>query len=187
MVATEVFERIEDWQRLAVGGAYSAETIAAYSSDWRAFSGWCRSAGLSPLPAGPETVAAYLRCESERGRALATVKRRAATVSLAHRAARFPDPCKTETVRLTVRALARTLGTQQRQAAGLNQSDADRIAASVAGRRPKDLRDLALLQVGRDLMARASELVSVTVEAIAWDEKDGTAQVALRRTKYAAW
>jgi hypothetical protein len=54
------------------------------------------------------------------------VKQRAATVSLAHRAARFPDPCKTETVRLTVR----TLGTQHKQAAGLEQSAADRITAA---------------------------------------------------------
>jgi len=40
---------------------------------------------------------------------------------------------------------------------------------------------LALLLVGRDLMARASELASITAESIKWDEHDGTAQVSLRR------
>jgi site-specific recombinase XerD len=182
LVTTEAIDLLEAWERLATGGAYSVESLSAYRSDWQRFSAWCQTAGHLPMPANPETVAAYLRCESEQGRALATLKRRAATVSLAHCAARLPEPCKTEPVRLTLRALAGQKGTQQKQAPGLNQRDADRIMASMEGTRPKDLRDLALLLVGRDLLARASELVSITVEAITWDG-DGTAQVALMRSK----
>jgi integrase len=47
--------------------------------------------------------------------------------------------------------------------------------------RLKDLRDVALMMVGRDLLARASELVGLTVEAVQFDA-DG-ALVALRRRK----
>jgi site-specific recombinase XerD len=47
----------------------------------------------------------------------------------------------------------------------------------------KDQRDVALLLVGKDLLARASEIVALTVDAICFDVHDGTAHVALRRRK----
>jgi hypothetical protein len=40
-----------------------------------------------------------------------------------------------------------------------------------------------LMLVGKDLLARASELVSLTVEGLSFDAEDGTAHVALRRRK----
>jgi hypothetical protein len=36
------------------------ETLRLYASDWTAFVTWCRLAGAAPLPAVPDTVAAYL-------------------------------------------------------------------------------------------------------------------------------
>jgi integrase len=46
----------------------------------------------------------------------------------------------------------------------------------------KDLRDLAVLLVGRDLLARANELVQLTHEAVQFQE-NGTALVRMRRCK----
>jgi hypothetical protein len=56
------------------------------------------------------------------------------------------------------------------------------IVASLDGpaARPKDVRDLTLMLVGRDLLARASELVSVTAESLTFDD-DGTALIMLCR------
>jgi hypothetical protein len=54
--------------------------------------------------------------------------------------------------------------------------------ALTSSARPKDARDLALLLFGRDLMARASELISLTVEMIRL-QPDGTARVDLLRAK----
>jgi hypothetical protein len=53
------------------------------------------------------------------------------------------------------------------------------MTAEVAAQRsrPKDVRDAALMLVGRDLMARTSELVSNTLESITWKD-NGTALVA---------
>jgi hypothetical protein len=58
------------------------------------------------------------------------------------------------------------------------------MKAEVAAQRsrPKDVRDAALMLVGRDLMARTSELVSITLESITWKD-NGTALVALHRRK----
>ena len=40
--------------------SHSAATRRAYRSDWADFSTWCRSAGWRPLPAAPQTIAAYV-------------------------------------------------------------------------------------------------------------------------------
>jgi hypothetical protein len=77
-------------------------------------------------------------------------------------------------VRLALRANARARGTNQKQAAPLGHREADKIVASIdtQGMRPKDVRDLALMLAGRDLLARASELVSITAESITFDDDD---------------
>jgi integrase len=81
--------------------------------------------------------------------------------------------------------LARERGTQQRQASPLTLRDAHRIEAKVLSDDSclKDLRDIALMLVGKDLLARASELVSLTVGAVNFDGEDATAHVVLRRRK----
>jgi hypothetical protein len=35
-------------------------TLRGYQSDWREFCAWCEGHGVGPLPAAPETVAAYI-------------------------------------------------------------------------------------------------------------------------------
>jgi integrase len=55
--------------------------------------------------------------------------------------------------------------------------------AKAADARPRDIRDVALLLVGRDLLARASELVGIDREAVTFNEGKGTALVRLRRRK----
>jgi len=176
--------RLAEWSS-AARGAYAVNTERALRVDSAAFTAWCSGAGLSALPAVPTTVSDYLRSENEAGKAVATIRRRAATIARLHRAAGLPSPCDSEIVRLTLKAIARERGTQQRQAAPLTERDAHRISDRLLGdgARIKDLRDIALLLVGKDLFARASELVALTVDAIRYCEEDGTANVALRRRK----
>jgi site-specific recombinase XerD len=146
---------------------------------------WCEATGTSPaLPIAPGTVATLLRAESTAGKSVATVKRRAATLAKLHKLAGLPNPCQDELVRLELRGIANERGTDQHQAAGLTKDDVHKIAGRLAAdEKPdrKDLRDVALMLVGRDLLARASELVSITVDAITW--QDETALVAMRRGK----
>jgi site-specific recombinase XerD len=154
-------EHLQAWG-LAARDALSAETQRAYAVDSRAFAAWCRAAGLAMLPASPATVAAYLKAESDAGRAVATVRRRAATVSRLHRAAGLENPCEHELVRLALKGIARARGTDQRQAAALTGRDADTIRARL-GDTLGNVRDFALLLAGRDLLTRSAELVALTV------------------------
>jgi hypothetical protein len=66
-------------------------------------------------------VAAYLRAEADACRAAAPVKHRVAAVSLAHLLAKLPNPCDSEAVRLALKAIAKTKGTQQKQVQELTQ------------------------------------------------------------------
>jgi integrase len=179
-----VTRHLSDWAK-AAQGAYARSTERAYQADFDAFRAWCAIARLSPLPATPETVATYLRSESAAGKAVATLRRRAATIARLHTAAGLPSPCRSEPVRLALRALARERGTQQRQASPITLKDAHKIEAKIltGDARLKDIRDLALLLVGKDLLARASELVSLTLDAVTFDLEDSTAHIVLRRRK----
>lgn len=83
--------------------------------------------------------------------------------------------------------IVRERGTSQKQAKGLVQRTADRIADKIndelAGNvQLRDLRDLEVLLVGRGLLARANEVVSLTVDSVTFQE-DGTGTVRLRRKK----
>jgi site-specific recombinase XerD len=179
---SEALERLQRWS-LTARGAYSQQSERAWRCDLKTFGPWCAQRGLMALPAAPETVAEFLRSESQAGRAVSTIQRRAATIALVHRAAGLPDPNAAAAVKLALRAIVRERGDDQRQARGLTQREADTITGRVETRgRLRDLRDLAVMLVGRDLLARASELVSLTVEGITWAD-NGSAQAALRRRK----
>ena len=67
-------------------GADAPETRRAYATDWRDFTAWCAKTGLDPLPAAPETIAAFLAAAAPR-LALATLRRRLAAIARAHRQA----------------------------------------------------------------------------------------------------
>jgi len=171
--------RLQAWA-LEAREALSDSTQRAYRIDSAAFATWCASQGLATLPASPAAVAAFLRAESAAGKAVATIRRRAATLSRMHKAAGPTNPCDSELVRLALKGIARNRGTDQRQAAALTERDAVTIRARM-GDTLRDARDLALMLVGRDLLARASELVSLAAQDVE-TTVDG-ALVSLRRRK----
>ncbi len=179
----DVRGRLAEWGYRA-RGAFAPNTERALRADSAAFSAWCMASAVTALPATPDTIAAFLRAQADDGKAIATLRRRTATIARMHRAAGLPNPCDSETIRLTLRAIARAKGTQQKQAAPLSRRDADRIIDRIAaeGARLRDRRDVALMLVGRDLLARASELISITVDAVEWIAEDA-ARIALRRHK----
>ena len=175
----EVAGRLHAWAAVAKD-ALAGNTQRAYAADSRVFADWCQVQGLSTLPALPGNVAAFLRAQAEAGKSVATIRRRAATISRMHKAAGLVNPCGDELVKLALKGIARERGTDQRQAAALTERDAVTIRAHLGGS-PRDLRDLALLLVGRDLLARSSELVAIRVGDVEFVE-DG-ALVRLRRRK----
>lgn len=131
------------------------------------------------LPATPEIVAAYL-AEGAQTYAVATLQRRLASISKAHRAISAEDPTKSELVRATLRGVRRTLGVKQRQAQALLRDDLFAILDRL-GERTKDVRDRAMLLLGWACALRRSELVALDVEDLAFTGQG--ALVTIKRSK----
>ena len=161
-------------------GAYAANTERAFRADTAIFTGWCAAAGLISLPAEPGIVAAFIDAMGD-AKAPATVRRYVASIAACHRAARLPNPCGDDTVRLALKRLHRAKGRAQAQAAPLTR-DRVEIMLAAGGDGPRALRNRALLAVAYDSLCRRSELVVLGCGDVqAGPHDDGT--LTLRRSK----
>jgi site-specific recombinase XerD len=159
-------------------------TLRALRTDVRRWTSWCRLARTASLPARPQDLAAFIDSHAERWTP-ATIRRVLASIARVHRVLALPDPTKDEEVRVALKGMARRRAEagqgRQRQAAGLTERALDAMLATL-GERLIDLRDRALLLVGRDLLARRSELVALQVRDLAPSD-DGGATVLIGRSK----
>ena len=168
-----------DRARAYVRAARSENTRRAYAADWRNFNAWATSAGLTPLPASPETVGLYLAAEAGRLRP-GTLARHLVAITAAHRAAGHPLDTRAPAIRETLTGIKRTHGTNQSGKAPAVVADLKAMIEAqpdtLAG-----LRDRALLLLGFAGALRRSELVSLDVEDLDFTS-DGLV-VTLRRSK----
>lgn len=144
--------------------AQAANTTKAYASDWRQFEAWCARYDLQPLPATPAVAALYLTALAHRGLKLATVRRRAAAITRAHRLAGLHSPIWDPRVVTLLEGIARTLGAAPTKKVALLRDPLARTVARIDTTTAAGLRDRALLLVGFALGLRRSELVRVAVE-----------------------
>ena len=87
----------------------AVSTRKAYGTDFRLFKAWCEVKGVSPLPASPETVAAFLAAETGDGTKPSTLARRVAAIRYAHKLAQLDTPTDSEAVKATLRGIRRTV------------------------------------------------------------------------------
>ncbi len=139
--------------------ALSPATLRAYRADWRHFCEWCQAARWSPLPAEPETVAAYLASLSATHRSSA-IARRLAALRRAHRLASQEWPSAHPAIRNTLRGIRRRYGKPPQQAAALATAEIKRLVAT-CDQTLVGQRDRALLLLGYAGALRRSELVAI--------------------------
>ena len=185
MITTEVSTSVEIADKLAeyaqqADGAFADNTVRAIKGDTAIFTGWCAERGLEALPASAVTVALFIDAMAE-SRKPATVRRYVASIGHLHRAAGQDDPTKASPVKLALKRLGRQHGSRQTQAAPFGEMAVERVLATTKDRLI-DCRDLALLMVSRDMLARRSEVVALQVEDITYSN-DGTSTVLVRRSK----
>jgi site-specific recombinase XerD len=165
--------------------AKAENTRKAYRVDWDDFGLWCDIHGRQPLPATPETVVAYLEGLADAGAKVATIKRRLASISLAHqmRGHETANPARSGLVTTSMQGIRRTLGTAQTQKAPLVTAELTRLVAVCKEFSSPLLaaRNRALLLVGCSGGFRRSELVALDVADIV-DTKEGL-ELTLRRSK----
>ena len=139
-------------------------TRRAYAADWLHFTEWCLLAGRSPLPASPETVAAYLPSMAAT-HARATIRRRLQGIARAHRMKGLPFDARHPTIRDTLRGLLRRHGAPARKAAALTTAEVKRLVATCDGT-AAGTRDRALLLLGFAGALRRAELAAVEREHV---------------------
>ena len=157
---------------MATAEHHAANTRRAYRSDFAHFTRWCRAAGIPPLPATPEAVYLYLMDlvadDNSAGYAVATVERRLAAITAAHRGGgNPPTPAQHPQVRQLMAAIRRTYG---RPPNGRDPLTGDQLAVIVDHLNlatPSGLRDRALLLFGFASGLRRAELAALTVEQLA--------------------
>jgi integrase len=135
-------------------------TRRAYLSDLAHFENWGGA-----IPASPETVARYLAAHAGTLR-IATLVRRIASISKAHRARGVANPTHSELVRTTLRGIKRMRRCAQRQAKPLLREDLLMVLDAMGGGL-KDIRDRAVLLTGFAGALRRSELISLDVADVA--------------------
>jgi integrase len=169
-----------DRVRQFVGASKSENTLRGYRSDWHEFCGWCESRGLVPLPATPESVAAYIADCAERLK-VGSIQRRLNAIAEAHKAAGLErSPTHAGIVRNTLKGIRRTLGTAPAQkAAALTDDVRAMVEATDDGL--IGTRDRALVLLGFAGAFRRSELVRLDVADCAFG-RDGLT-INLRRSK----
>ncbi len=158
----------------------STATRRAYRTDFEIFRIWCEARRTNALPAVPETVAAFLGAEADRGLRPSTVGRRLAAIRYAHKLAGLPIPTDDEVVRATTRGIRRSLGAAPVKKA---PATADKVMAmaSMVGERLTSVRDRALLLFGFASAMLRSELSALDVGDI--EETTDGLRVTIRRSK----
>jgi integrase len=160
-------------------GAYAEATRRAYRADWADFLGFCRAAGFSPLPAAPQTVAAYLASMAA-SHAASTIARRLAAIGQAHRLAGEDWQPSHPVIRTTRQGIARRHGSAVRRSAALTTADIRKLVAACAGDLA-GLRDCALILVGFAGALRRGELVGIDREHLVF--RDAGLRLTLPRSK----
>jgi len=160
---------------------YPANTLRAWRSDWHAYAAFCDAHGVSTVPATPATIAAFVGACGDAGKKPATIRRYLATVALAHRVAKLPNPCTEEPVRHALKGLTNEVSAAQRQARALGWAEIKRFIET-AGEGPPATRERALLCVAYDTMARRSELVAFNRGDFKFLD-DGSGRAQIRRSK----
>ena len=154
-------EQLADWSSMAKD-AFAANTPRAWKADWEIFSEFCRSFRWQPMPAAATTVREFVfDCLSNQKKP-ATIRRYVTTIGRAHRAAHVVDPTATETVKLSLKEMGRTVPARQTLARGLVWGEIAKFLEFEA-RNLRDTRDRALVAVAYDTMCRREELVNLRI------------------------
>lgn len=156
-------------------------TRRAYQHDWASFEAFCYAKGVDPLPATADTVSAYIIfLRDGQGLKLSSIRRYLSSVSMAHKARKFPAPTQDVEVQSLLDGMKRVHGVAatSKAAATLEkiQSMMDQVPET-----PLGIRDRALLLLGFAGAFRRSELVGLNFEDIT-ETKEGL-EVVIRRSK----
>jgi site-specific recombinase XerD len=171
---------LEDKADQLARASRAASTWRAYDSDLRHFRAWCAARGLGAVPATPAAVASYL-ADLETTHRPATIRRRLASISVAHQVAGFDSPTADAGVRAVWAGIRRRHGVAPRKVQAVRTQVIARLVGPIDTFDRVGTRDRAMILLGFAGALRRSELVALDVEDIT--EDDHGLRLRLRRSK----
>ena len=164
-----------------IDGAYAPNTIRAYRVDFLEFIKYCDEKKKKAIPAEPNVISEFLMTFRDTGLKMSTIKRKVSSISAVHRLLDLDDPTKHSEVKIACRKLLRLIGNRFNQAHPINNNSLQKLIQAT-GSDLRGHRDRTLIMLGYDSMRRRSELVSLRVEDIEWDDQK-CASILLRKSK----
>jgi site-specific recombinase XerD len=177
-ITTELSEKVADYARRGLEGA--ANTQRAYQSDLREFRSWCRANHQSELPALVGTLAAYVSYLADTHK-WASINRRLAAIRKLHDLNNLDLPTQDRAFKAVMEGIKRTNGVRQKQAPAFKMKELKTILHGIDTTTNAGLRDKCLLLIGFAGAYRRSELVSLNIEDVQFND-DG-AIISLSKSK----
>jgi integrase len=157
-------EKLAETARDYVRGAKSANTLRAYTSDWRHYEAWCFSKALDPLPPSPQVVGLYLAAcavnEPLPGRkpgSVRTIERRLSAISWMCARRGQPLDRADRHIREVMQGIRRKHWRPPDEKEAVSADEVIRMSATLA-HDLRGLRDRAILLLGFAGAFRRSEL-----------------------------
>jgi site-specific recombinase XerD len=170
--------KVADYARKGLEGA--ANTQRAYTSDLRQFKEWCVETGQTELPASASTLAAYVSNLADTHK-WASINRKLAAIRKLHELNNLDLPTKDKAFRAVMEGIKRTNGVRQKQAPAFKMNDLKKILRAMDITTHSGLRDKCLILLGFAGAYRRSELVSLNIEDV--DFNDDGAIISLSKSK----
>ena len=165
-----------------IDGAYAPSTIRAYRANFEQFINFCDDLQKTSLPAKPQEIASYIAHLSGSGLKSASIRIAVASISTIHKLNQIDDPTLCPDVRIELKRMHRNLGRSSKQAMGITAPMLEKMISTVKN----DLwgiRDRALLLLALDSLCRRSEIISLRIEDIKFDEANLPRSIRLRKSK----
>lgn len=178
-ISLALTDKVADYARKGLEGA--ANTQRAYQSDLRDFREWCQVHQQVELPASVATLAAYVSHLADTLK-WASINRRLAAIRKLHDLNNLDLPTKDRAFRAVMEGIKRTKGVRQRQAPAFDLKDLKQILRGIDISTNTGQRDRCLLLLGFAGAFRRSELVSLNVEDVEFNDEGAVISLAKSKT-----
>jgi integrase len=185
VILTVEFERATKLLKgtlIRIDGAYAPSTIRAYKTNFERFINYCETVSSPALPADPETVAKYIKTLTKSGLKSASIRLAVASISTIHKLNELHDPTQLAAAKLELRRMHRSLGRASKQAFGITEPILQKMLVATTSNL-QGLRDKALILTAYDSLCRRSEITSLRLKDIQYDENDSPIKIKIRKSK----
>ena len=154
-------------------------TRDGYTYSWRAFAAWCSAYGVSPLPARPDVLGAYIghlaitggsndEHGNPTGRKASTIVQHVSGISAVHRDRGEPDPTKSPYVQRVMRGLKRTKGLRRTQREPMTLRRLFRVVGTIDDRRLITARDRVI--IAADALLDPGPITAAQLAQLDWSQ-----------------